>query len=289
MKRTLPAFVFLLFVLSTFGQTEFAPPGATWSYSYQTYWTNFDGFFVLKYEKDTVVNNYACKKLHASILNTDFVQTDQLDYFIRQSGDSIFTEFPGLDFSIFLFKNKYQVNEIAEFGFLWGDPLTVSAVETLNFGGQNTKKFTLDSDGWLFNQTAIYELFGPERGFFQSWWGVEVDGESYRLLCYQDDGFPLAEVGNGPCSGLSPTAENAPSVGNLTVFPNPTSDEITFDFHGKNAGSIGVSILGLTGQSMLKKTLPASSRVDVSSLPNGIYFGTAVADGQSFPFKFVKQ
>ncbi len=288
MKNALLVFALLLPTLPSFSQTEFAPAGATWSYAYQTYWTNFNGFFVLKYEKDTVLNNHTCKKLHASILDSSLVQVNQQDYFIRQSGDSIFTEFAGLGFSIFLFKNKYQVNETAEFGFLWNDPLTVSAFENLTFGGQSTKKYILDSNGVLFDQTAIYERFGPELGFFQSWWGVAVDGESYRLLCYQDDGFPLAEVGNGPCFGLTPTVENAPSTGNLTVFPNPTSNEITFDFHGKNPGPIGVSILGLTGQMMLKKTLPASSRLNVSSLPNGIYFGNAIADGQTFAFKFVK-
>ncbi|MCC6725184.1 MAG: T9SS type A sorting domain-containing protein [Saprospiraceae bacterium] len=289
MKSALLVFALLLPALPSFSQTEFAPVGATWSYAYQTYWTNFNGFFVLNYEKDTVLNNYACKKLHASILDSSLVQVQQQDYFIRQSGDSIFTEFAGLDFSIFLFKNKYQVNETVEFGFLWNDPLTVSAVENLTFGGQSTQKFTLDSDGFLFDQTAIYERFGPVLGFFQSWWGVAVDGESYRLLCYKDDDFPLAEVGNGPCFGLTPTVENAPSTGNLTVFPNPTSDEITFDFHEKNVGSISVSILGLTGQLMLKRTLQASCRLDVSSLPNGIYFGNAVADGQLLLFKFIKQ
>ncbi len=279
----------LFLALSSLAQTEFAPPGATWSYTYQTYWTNFNGFFVLNYEKDTVLNNYACKKLHASILDSSLVQVHQQDYFIRQSGDSIFTEFAGLDFSIFLFKNKYQVNETAEFGFLWNDPLTVSAVESINFGGQTTQKFTLDSDGFLFDQTAIYERFGPELGFFQSWWGVAVDGESYRLLCYQDNGFPLAEVGNGPCFGLTPTVENAPEMTSLIVSPNPANHAITFDFRAENTTSMQVKIYDGAGQLIIQSVLPSTRQLDVSRLPNGIYFGTAFADGQLFPFKFTKQ
>lgn len=289
MKRTLPAFVFLLFVLSTFGQTEFAPPGATWSYTYQTYWTNFNGFFVLKYEKDTLLNNYACKKLHASILDSALIQTYQLDYYIRQSGDSIFTEFPGLDFSIFLFKNKYQVNETAEFGFLWDEPLAVSAVETLNFNGQDTRKFTLDSDDVLFDQTAIYELFGPELGFFQSWWGVHVDGESYRLLCYQDDAFPLAEVGNGPCFGLTPTLENTPEKPSLVLSPNPANHILTLDFKGENAASMTIRVFDLAGRLAMQAPLPKNRQLDVSRLPSGMYFGTVAADHQNLPFRFVKQ
>ncbi len=289
MKNALLAFALLLPALSLFSQTEFAPAGATWSYSYQTYWTNFNGFFVLKYEKDTMLNNYTCKKLHASILDSSMAQVHQQDYFIRQSGDSIFTEFAGLDFSIFLFKNQYFVNETAEFGFLWNSPLTVSSIETLTFNGQTTKKYILDSNGVLFDETAIYERFGPELGYFQSWWGVAVDGESYKLLCYQDDEFPLAEVGNGPCFGLTATVENAPSDASFTVFPNPASDEITFDFQDKNAGSISLEIWDVVGKMVISRKLSTTCRLDVSSLPSGIYLGNAFAEGQAFPFKFVKQ
>ncbi|MBK9014017.1 MAG: T9SS type A sorting domain-containing protein [Saprospiraceae bacterium] len=289
MKRTLFVLVLLVAALPSFSQAEFAPAGAAWSYSYQTYWTNFNGFFVLKYEKDTMLNNYTCKKLHGSILDSSMAQVHQQDYFIRQSGDSIFTEFAGLDFSIFLFKNQYFVNETAEFGFLWNSPLTVSSIETLTFNGQTTKKYILDSNGFLFDETAIYERFGPELGFFQSWWGVAVDGESYKLLCYQDDEFPLAEVGNGPCFGLTATVENATSKAGLTVFPNPATSEISFDFPGKEASSLNLAIWDVTGKTMIRTSLSKDEQLDISSLPNGMCFGNIFTNDQILPFKFVKR
>ncbi len=288
MKSTLLAFALLLLASSSFGQTEFAPSGATWSYSYQTFWTSFNGFLVLRYEKDTLIGNFQCKKLQGDILDSTQAKVDDYyDLFIRQSGDSIFTVF-GTD-SYFLFKNSYQVNEIATFDLLWNDPLTVSAIETLNFGGQTTKKFTLDSDGWLFDQTAIYEHFGPERGFIQSWWGVEVDGESFRLLCYKDDNFPLAEVGDGPCFGFTATEENSPATVGLSVFPNPAADEITFDFHGNEAWSMNLVVWDFTGKTVMESPYLLGKTLDISFLPSGIYFGNMRSNQLALPFKFIKQ
>lgn len=289
MKNALLAFAMLLPALPSLAQTEFAPSGATWSYTFQTFWTSFNGFLVLKYEKDTLIGNNHCKKLKGSILDSSLVKVDNHDVFIRQSADSIFLVWDGSNTGYFCFKNNFELNETVNFPILWSYPLTVTAMEALDFGGQTTQQYTLESDGNFFDQTKIYEHFGPELGFFQNWWGVAVDGFSYQLLCYQDDSFPLAEIGNGPCFGLTPSVENELPDGNLSVFPNPASDEITFDFHGKNTVSIGVSIFDAVGKLLVKKTLPSSHRLDVSSLPNGIYLGNAVADGQLFPFKFVKQ
>ncbi len=289
MKNALLAFALLLIASSSFAQTEFAPAGATWSYTFQTYWTNFNGFLVLKYEKDTLIGDNNCKKLKGSILDSSLVKVDNHDVFIRQSADSIFLIWDSSNSGYYSFKNKFELNETVNFPMLWNYPLTVSAIETLDFGGQMTQRNTLEADGNFFEQTSIYELFGPELGFFQSWWGVAVDGWSYQLLCYKDDAFPLAEVGNGPCFGLTAIEEEIASSAKLVAYPNPTSHTITLDFKGKNTASMNVLVFDLTGKMVVQSPLSAKRQLDVSSLPSGIYIGIATADGQTMPFKFVKQ
>jgi len=289
MKKIIPTFLLFFFLsIQLSSQTEFAPPGATWSYTFQTYWTNFNGFLVLRYEKDTVLSGIPCKKLSGAILDSAYVKVDNHDVYVRQSGDSIFSVFG--ENSYYVFKNNFQLNETAVFNFLWNSPLTVSAIETLTFGGQTTKKYVLDSDGPLFDQTAIYEKFGPELGFFQSWWGVAVDGFSYRLLCYKDDGFPLAELGNGPCFGLTAaTAENAPAEASLTVFPNPASNALRFDFQGKAAPYTNLAVWDVTGKAVIRTLLPAANQLDITALPSGMYYGNVFNADSVLPFKFIKR
>lgn len=286
-------FLFLSFFIllnSATGQVEFAPPGATWSFTYQTFWTSFNGYMVLHYEKDTTINGFNCKKLHGAILDLSLVQVDQRDYFTRQSADSVFWMYPGLnDDGFFLFKTQYQANEVAMFGFLWNEPLSVSTIETITSGSQSAKKYVLDSDGWLFDETYIYDRFGPDRGFFQSWWGVEVDGESFRLLCYRDDSFPPVEAGNGPCIGLTAANEPHPARHEIKISPNPASDKITFDFPENSTDAFRLTVFDATGRAVMEQPRFHSNLLDVSNLAKGVYFGNLMFGDSVLPFRFVKQ
>ncbi len=71
-----------------------------------------------------------------------------------------------------------------------------------------------------------------------------------------------------------------------TIYPNPTSDEITVDgLEGGNDIRL-VTVLNTSGQVLLKAK--SQSNINVSTLPKGVYFLRLDTEGRSFTYKFLK-
>jgi uncharacterized protein YjdB len=66
----------------------------------------------------------------------------------------------------------------------------------------------------------------------------------------------------------SPTAAIENSASLLAVFPNPASDYI--QLKNMNSNSV-VSVFNMTGQLVISKNVNVDSKIDISSLKNGIY------------------
>jgi Secretion system C-terminal sorting domain len=270
-------------------QTEFAPTGASWTFTLKTYWTNFDGYMALQYQKDTTIGDFSCKKLHASILDFSQNEVDKHDFYFSQSNDSVFMVYAP-DQRLFGFKTKYVLGESTKFSYLWPETLTVNAIEQLDFGGQPIEKYTFNSSEWPSGQIIVYEKFGPVLGFFENWWGTAVDGNSYKLLCYHDSEIQLAQINDGPCIiPISATNASVQEEG-LSVFPNPAFDKIVFDFQNSSyLESMNIAIWDVSGRVHVETVLPANQQLDISFLTSGIYFGSLLSHEKNVPFKFVKQ
>ncbi|MBI1227018.1 MAG: T9SS type A sorting domain-containing protein [Bacteroidetes bacterium] len=290
MARSLLSIVFSFMLSATiFGQTEFSPVGATWSYSFDDFWTNFQGFMVVRYEKDTVINNFPSKKLARELLDS-MLNTVELrsPLFIYQSNDSVFQVFNSGN--LFLFKNHFELGEtsfVAE--YLWPSPLTVESINTLVIGGITTEKYTFEETEWPVNTTVIYEKFGPELGYFEDWHGSPHDLSSYKLMCYKDDNFPLTSIDGNSCFVLSPANEEVPMGSDLTIFPNPSNGAITIDLMTDKAFSMNLDIWDIAGKLLIHDANFSGNQVNISSLPNGLYVGNISNETQVLPFKFIKQ
>jgi len=91
------------------------------------------------------------------------------------------------------------------------------------------------------------------------------------------------------------TAEVEASLGNLNIYPNPTSENATIDFELMNDTDVEVIVTDISGKVMSTQNLgrlnggKQSANVDASAYANGIYFVTVKTDNTKTTQKFVKK
>jgi hypothetical protein len=73
---------------------------------------------------------------------------------------------------------------------------------------------------------------------------------------------------------------------NYSVYPNPASDKLYFDFGNINAKNCIVKIIDITGKAVASKTGKADF-IDISGIADGFYIVSVSADGNSVTKKFV--
>jgi len=102
-----------------------------------------------------------------------------------------------------------------------------------------------------------------------------------------------------PANGILIVAKMAPISGGLsenemTIFPNPTSGEITIDFTVKQTGRVKLYIVGMNGEInhiILDKDMPEGEYVytsNINHLTQGIYVASLQAKNQTISKKIIK-
>lgn len=86
--------------------------------------------------------------------------------------------------------------------------------------------------------------------------------------------------------GISTSIDTDPGNDQFRVYPNPAEDVLTIDVSGKTAIQ-NVLVFDVTGKQVLAPS-PIAGRVDVSSLPSGLYRIVVAASGEAFSTSFVK-
>ncbi len=60
------------------------------------------------------------------------------------------------------------------------------------------------------------------------------------------------------------------------IYPNPAKDELHIDYSLTSSQDINVSIINTLGQTLkeliIEKTTNGNLRIDISSIPSGVYF-----------------
>jgi len=73
----------------------------------------------------------------------------------------------------------------------------------------------------------------------------------------------------------------------LSVYPNPASDYLTFDRAGYNP--CRVELINSTGKTLISATLTIDEITGLSNLPNGVYILRAIYDDEVFTERLVIQ
>jgi len=96
--------------------------------------------------------------------------------------------------------------------------------------------------------------------------GQYVDFDVRAILHYVPDGIEENEL-------------------NISIYPNPAHDFVTVETR-LIAPLQSISICDITGKMILSST---ESRIDISALPEGVYFITVLTENQKFVEKFIKK
>lgn len=270
-----------------FGQTPFAPVGAKWGATVQCYpsvWPcppEYPLFTVFEVTEDTIIQGKYC----TLIAERDWNTTGKA--IVHQDGQQIYRydrvaeEFMlVLDFSKEV-GESWQI-EVPEY---WTGSDTLTVTVTAKDGA--FREVSVGDDELWFTELPLYEGFG---GVFYDHRLLLGDGMFIiadpiiraELTCYMD---PTEGLLFGEASACEPTnvidqASQGPAV---TVFPNPTSSQITLECKLPFAHAIEWTLHDAQGRIITSETLaPLMERQSLSTehLPAGLYYWKVQAKGQ---------
>ena len=269
MKRITVLALTFLFSLQVYSQvTEpFIQPGSVWIYYIYGDTGNFMGTEVIEIDTDTLINgkNYY-------IVGQSFMRTEGNQTYFYQEVDS--TEYIMYDFDLVV-GDTFVAHR---FEFMSEETDSMSAVVL-----QIDTIQTLDG---LFRKQFYYEGGSDIEGIGSTW---DIDRPIYQgsvsgfrqLVCFSTADTPVfGESLMGSC--LTPIEEAI--VGSLKLFPNPTTNTLYIDHdYFENH----VILYDINGRVVLEQH-NIRNEIDVSKLPNGMYYLSLETDDKFYIERFVK-
>ena len=173
----------------------------------------------------------------------------------------------------------------------------VDAVQMVTYKSQTYRILSVSDPNDLFSGDIVCGIghltsFFPER-LMDNGDGIRVEG----MRCYWSDSKLVFKNGEEDCdaiySEVHGVEEDGPSTGSGTfaVYPNPTNGILTIHHSSlttSNASHFSIHhsefiITNLMGQTVLSGNINADNQqIDVSSLPQGMYFITFAGETQKF-------
>ena len=151
---------------------------------------------------------------------------------------------------------------------------------------ENNRRRRVSQNGGTTPEVITYNTTKTASNWYAhvfGWNGAFSDTECYTLLItlssssFREDGTTAGEV----------TELEVPvyiEKSGFTMFPNPTSNEVTLDVHLQAEGPVRVSLIDITGKAMMLRTYDLAKgnsqiTLEVSQYPAGTYF-VRVENGQ---------
>ena len=165
----------------------------------------------------------------------------------------------------------------------------VDAVEVVEYEGSFYRMLRVSDAGNIFSGNIVCGI-----GHLTSFFPEKLMGDSDRMRvegmrCYWSEGELVFKYGDEDCdaviSDLHGVEENCPSAGSgtFTVYPNPTNGIIAIQHSSFSIHHSEFRITNLMGQTVLSGNINAESQqIDVSSLPQGMYFITFADETRKF-------
>ena len=165
----------------------------------------------------------------------------------------------------------------------------VNSVETVEYEGKTYRMLHVSDADDYFSGDIVCGIghltsFFPER-LMDNGDGLRVEG----LRCYWIEDELVFKPGDEDCdaiySEVHGVEEDGPSTGSgtLTVYPNPTNGILTIHHSAFCIHHSEFQIANLMGQTLLTGQITAENQqIDVSSLPQGMYFITFAGETRKF-------
>jgi hypothetical protein len=286
---------------------HFAPIGTRWEYNYYLYGQEF-GKFVYESEKDTLINGTP----HRIIKRTRKVQCDYpscTEYVTTVSNEWLTVRNDSLLSATssgyrFLFNFNYRVGDSLNFVYtnpsyrnqkpiIWRIGDTLINGKRLKFW--ETKQTCIYGSGTgtttKFRYAKIYELIGSESDGFYEFYDFCISDPLLKGICSVKSGDWV--YNRGVCQYSVGTKDVAASI-KATLFPNPTTNELTIDYTAAHdASDLTVKIYDVLGKMVHLQKIDAalaSLKIKVAHFEAGIYELTIQSANQPpFAQRFVKQ
>jgi len=110
---------------------------------------------------------------------------------------------------------------------------------------------------------------------------IQVDDVAYSTTNWTNIDAGVSFSTNCGSLGINEHVNNI----NLSIYPNPTSDNLTIDTEDNIESIIIVDIMG----KQVKTFIPTANTIDVSSLVKGIYFLQVKTENEIFNNRFIKR
>lgn len=261
--------LFLLLPTLTFAQT-WAPIGAKWTYSQPTINPYYTTYTTFESVTDTTISGQSCKKI-TEIHRNSPTTADTFQHFMYSGSNRIY------------FRASGSWNLLYDFNVQQGDSFLVGyynqwvkiiSVDTVLINGFPRKRFEYDAPSFTteFSWIAI-EGIGHMIDMFPT-----ADGQLFGpLRCYQDNVVGLykseyyyGSTWNQDCDQIITGIDEQTDNGNLKMFPNPFSNQLTFSLTDSEPTT--VSLYNFLGQQILQQTFTNSTTINTEQFADGIYF-----------------
>ncbi len=141
----------------------------------------------------------------------------------------------------------------------------------------------------------LIEGIGASQGIFSSGFCSIGFESSSRLVCYSQQGHTLQvdsvlTCNLQPVTGLAPVEKNNPAL--IDIFPNPGRDEVFLRLHAPLLGDapVRIRLINAMGQTVLSaQGAGAMHRLDISTVPKGLYVVEVVSSGANITKQVIKQ
>jgi hypothetical protein len=280
--------ILVLFITLNGVSQNFAPPGATWYYSFYGTWS--EGFVRLDYTGDTIIQGIDAQVL-TSHITYYFWPSEQTTYdafsgynYTYTDGDSVylligdefkliydFTVMPGD--TVFTYLTFIYSDSVEYCDSIGRSLVTDIGVDTIN--GMALRWYTIEEfeNSPVNFHGKIFERMGGQIYLFgqptDCYWIVEsaITG----LRCYEDDNFeykPYSIECDYVITGIDKITKNQ----NLfSFYPNPANKELTIEVDQGIQVKM-VSIYSYDGKITIEKPISDNTlQIDISELQPGIY------------------
>jgi hypothetical protein len=296
MKRQV-AILMLLGLTKIFMAQNWCPPGATWFYHVDSYINSIKGFIEFNYTSDTTVNSVACKKISGTFRGWKPIQTyttipNFKTYFSYESNSVVYIAHGNTFDTVVNYKanigdkwlrtrgssewmcNSRKALTVVDTGHIminnnWLRKIVTTYTNTvidMISGDTNTVSYQNTFIEKVHHSTADIEIFP----YYCETDNAIVEWLYMGFRCYQDNSFGNYNVRSFGCNSISGFEGTSPEPAKLLVFPNPSNTFVDLEFDNKINRIVLCNPLGAIITQKILSTHPA--RVDISDLPNGIYF-----------------
>ncbi len=185
-------------------------------------------------------------------------------------------------YNIVLYDFSQEIGDTLDMSIVGYINLYYDSITTITIGGASYLKFVFPEDR---NVAFWIEGVGSSAGILAPILVRPSDTtETHKLLCYYEGGELIYSNCDGNCFPVSTTSSVVQAAdNNLSVFPNPASEDITLDL--KEVSQYNISVFDINGRLLLKHEFYGSvANMSLKSLKDGFYL-LKVSDGDALCFQ----